>query len=406
MRVCHNLSVSFDDPNLVSCAGLIPVMALAERAGLHDLVAAHVRVPGSAGFEPADPGTRTWAATRSCNPARSAKAMTGISPAHDTRFGSSKLAERLWQTRIYRMSFFSVRWNRRQVPSSQVRRTFVRHDPLRTPRSSVDPGSTDGTHAAAACCSTPSCDRQSRASPSPTGRCARPDGPDRRRNRHAEHGSYRPAWTWDDPNCLGVLEVLRREVMSGGIKMETPFVGNRFKDRDEVMTEIGRVLGPGADISVELNNPFEKDLGKILEEAEHFREMLSRWRVVIKVPHTGPVNAENVGQLLTGNKRLDRRWSEPATEDAFRGHNLALMLHEHGFRVNYTLMFDPHQTQLALQARPYFINSFMRHRFIQTTRMATLLDGYAASNDPALLVALRDYMIQTDYLAGTDTDYD
>jgi len=183
-------------------------------------------------------------------------------------------------------------------------------------------------------------------------------------------------------------------------------VGNRFKDRDEVMTEIGRVLGPAADISVELNNPFEKDLGKILEEAEHFREMLSRWRVVIKVPHTGPVNAENVGQLLTGSKRLDRRWSEPATEDAFRGHNLALMLHEHGFRVNYTLMFDPHQTQLALQARPYFINSFMRHRFIQTTRMATLLDGYAASNDPALLVALRDYMIQTDYLAGTDTDYD
>ncbi|HZL05778.1 MAG TPA: transaldolase family protein, partial [Coriobacteriia bacterium] len=125
-------------------------------------------------------------------------------------------------------------------------------------------------------------------------------------------------------------------------------VGNRFKDRDEVMTEIGRVLGPAADISVELNNPFEKDLGKILEEAEHFREMLSRWRVVIKVPHTGPVNAENVGQLLTGSKRLDRRWSEPATEDAFRGHNLALMLHEHGFRVNYTLMFDPHQTQLAL----------------------------------------------------------
>jgi len=53
MRVCHNLSASFDDPNLVSCAGLVPVMALAERAGLHDLVAAHVRVPGSAGANPA-----------------------------------------------------------------------------------------------------------------------------------------------------------------------------------------------------------------------------------------------------------------------------------------------------------------------------------------------------------------
>jgi len=183
-------------------------------------------------------------------------------------------------------------------------------------------------------------------------------------------------------------------------------VGNRFKDRDEVMAEIGRVLGPGADISVEINNPFEADLGKIIEEAEHFREMLSRWRVVIKVPHTGPVNPENVGQLLTGDKRLERRWWEPTTEDAFRGHNLALMLHERGFRVNYTLMFDPHQTQLALQARPYFINSFVRHRLIQTTRMAALLDGYAATNDKALLVTLRDYMVQTDYLAGTDTDYD
>src|SRR5665647_2952215 len=37
------------DANLVSCAGLVPVMALAGRAGLHDLAAAHVRVPGSAG---------------------------------------------------------------------------------------------------------------------------------------------------------------------------------------------------------------------------------------------------------------------------------------------------------------------------------------------------------------------
>src|SRR5665648_121086 len=52
MRSCHNLSAGFDDPNLVSCAGLIPVMTLAERAGLHDLTATHVRVPGSAGSNP------------------------------------------------------------------------------------------------------------------------------------------------------------------------------------------------------------------------------------------------------------------------------------------------------------------------------------------------------------------
>ena len=27
MRVCHTVSAGFDDPNLVSCAGLVPVMA-------------------------------------------------------------------------------------------------------------------------------------------------------------------------------------------------------------------------------------------------------------------------------------------------------------------------------------------------------------------------------------------
>jgi len=34
----------FDDPNLVSRAGLVPVMALAQRAGLGDLVGEHVRI--------------------------------------------------------------------------------------------------------------------------------------------------------------------------------------------------------------------------------------------------------------------------------------------------------------------------------------------------------------------------
>ena len=48
MRVCHNISAVFDDPNLIGAAGLVPVMALAEKAGLPDLVAEHVSVPGSA----------------------------------------------------------------------------------------------------------------------------------------------------------------------------------------------------------------------------------------------------------------------------------------------------------------------------------------------------------------------
>ena len=49
MRVSHGFSAEFDDPNLVSCGGLAPVLALAERAGLHDLVAARVRIEAEGG---------------------------------------------------------------------------------------------------------------------------------------------------------------------------------------------------------------------------------------------------------------------------------------------------------------------------------------------------------------------
>ena len=41
MRLSHArraISVRFDDPNLVSCAGLVPVMALAARCGLPALL--------------------------------------------------------------------------------------------------------------------------------------------------------------------------------------------------------------------------------------------------------------------------------------------------------------------------------------------------------------------------------
>ena len=52
MRLLHSLAkthASFDDPNLVSHAGLVPVMTLAERAGLADLVAEHVAPGGECG---------------------------------------------------------------------------------------------------------------------------------------------------------------------------------------------------------------------------------------------------------------------------------------------------------------------------------------------------------------------
>jgi Transposase DDE domain group 1 len=47
VRLLHGLAktcATFDDPNLVSRAGLVPVMALAQRAGLGGLVAEHVRI--------------------------------------------------------------------------------------------------------------------------------------------------------------------------------------------------------------------------------------------------------------------------------------------------------------------------------------------------------------------------
>ncbi len=52
MRVSHtlgNVSAVFDDPNLVSCAGLAPVVALAQRCGLTDLVADKLTLPAKGG---------------------------------------------------------------------------------------------------------------------------------------------------------------------------------------------------------------------------------------------------------------------------------------------------------------------------------------------------------------------
>jgi len=175
-------------------------------------------------------------------------------------------------------------------------------------------------------------------------------------------------------------------------------IGHRFNTRDEVMKELGNILGPGCDISVELNNPFARSVQEILDEVYHFRELLSEYRVVIKVPHTGPVNADNMGQLLTGNKKFSKRCDDVETKDAFRGHNLALLLHEHGFRVNFTLMFEPYQTLLALQAKPYFINSFIRHRGMQSRLIQRGLDLYNASEETKFLEEIRTLLVEKDYL--------
>jgi hypothetical protein len=55
VRLCHRFSPSsacFDEPNLVSAAGLVPVVALAERVGLRALTDAPLTVPTNRGAHP------------------------------------------------------------------------------------------------------------------------------------------------------------------------------------------------------------------------------------------------------------------------------------------------------------------------------------------------------------------
>lgn len=183
-------------------------------------------------------------------------------------------------------------------------------------------------------------------------------------------------------------------------------VGGKYKNRDEVMEEIGKILGPGCDISVELNNPFEKDFNVLLEEAEKFREMFSKYRVVIKVPHTGAVSPENVEQLMSGDKTLDKVFHDVDTSEALRGHALALKFQQLGYRINFTLMFEPYQTLFALQARPYFINSFIRHRYMQTGNIKNYLAAYDATGDKMHLETLRSYFLKNDYYSPSQADMD
>ena len=61
MQACHSaaaVSATFDEPNLVSCAGLVPVLRLAERAGLPAAAQRRVGLPASAGSGAANPGAK------------------------------------------------------------------------------------------------------------------------------------------------------------------------------------------------------------------------------------------------------------------------------------------------------------------------------------------------------------
>jgi hypothetical protein len=88
VRLLHALAktvASFDDPNLVSHAGLVPVMALAERAGLGELVAEHVRPGGDCGVNAHLPSghfaaNAAWLpiAAMACNLVRAAGSLASL----------------------------------------------------------------------------------------------------------------------------------------------------------------------------------------------------------------------------------------------------------------------------------------------------------------------------------------
>lgn len=181
-------------------------------------------------------------------------------------------------------------------------------------------------------------------------------------------------------------------------------VGGQFGSLEEVLREMADVVGPGCDISVELNDPFEQDFARIIDEVQMYEDILSKYRLVVKVPHTGAISPSQQDALLSGDGLLDHRYYDGTPGDLFRGHALSLRLAELGHRVNFTLMFEPYQTPLALQCRPYFINAFIRHRLNATRRMEGLLAGYAATEDVWFATELRRYMVSNHYLGrGDDT---
>lgn len=177
-------------------------------------------------------------------------------------------------------------------------------------------------------------------------------------------------------------------------------VNNQFKDRFEVMEELCKIVGPGVDISVEVNNPFA-DEAALMEEIAQFEEILTPYRLVVKVPHTGPLNKKNVGDFLEGKYPA---YDMGDAVDFFYGHNLTYRLSQKGYRVNFTLMAEPHQTALALTAKPYFINAFVERRYDQTKEMDAILKNLDQTSDAMYREQLHAFMMKADMIAADDTD--
>jgi hypothetical protein len=66
-------------------------------------------------------------------------------------------------------------------------------------------------------------------------------------------------------------------------------------------------------------------------------------------------------------------------------------------------MFEPYQAALALQARPYFINSFIRHRGNTSKAIKNYLEEFKKTNDNKILEELRAFFIDKDFMPPSDS---
>ena len=97
-------------------------------------------------------------------------------------------------------------------------------------------------------------------------------------------------------------------------------VGNKFKTLEEVMTEIGQgTWGRAATSAWSSTIRLKRILTRYSTKCEKFKEILTQYRLVVKVPHMGPVNGEQRQRALTGDKKFSIRYDEPRDRRCVQG---------------------------------------------------------------------------------------
>lgn len=118
----RSTQVAFDDPNLVSSAGLVPMLALAERAGLRSLADAQLSLPTDKG---ANPGLKVGPASTSASALlRYSEVSGGIATQRRNQSVSAKypstFTPTVWMRRHTKVT--TTRWaSSRPAPRSRIR---------------------------------------------------------------------------------------------------------------------------------------------------------------------------------------------------------------------------------------------------------------------------------------------